>query len=274
MGQVSTIYDKDLNAKVFQVRDSERYTNSTQTFLGVSYVNNRRDYVTVTLTANVEKDIGNSSVAFYCNNQLVGISKIRDADNSKAISVHVPYGYNKYYAKYLGNDQCLSSKSGVVELEINESNIPKTYLTLTLTGLDTNNWIGSIKQLGATLTLKTVDGDVALTDKTVTVEVVGVVGVQEYTFDGASLDLSDLFNSIDGFNGLTTIKVVYEGDNEYIGDEIEMAVRAGYDLSATANYPKIGAGDVTVITASLHKYDGTPMENKQLTFEEELNDNI
>ena len=92
---VSTIYDEELKTTVFQIRDSERYTNSTYTSLELTYNNARRDYITVNMTATVQKHLGKSNVAFYDGDTLLSIVTCNQGTSTVTSSAKVPYGYHR-----------------------------------------------------------------------------------------------------------------------------------------------------------------------------------
>ena len=254
---LSILYDKELSAKVFQLRDSERYTNSTQTTLEVDYQNNRRDYISVDLTAGILKNLGKSSVAFYCDDELVNVVTCNQGTSSVATSTQVSYGYHKFYAKYLGNAQCLSSKSGVVEFEVTEPDIPKSSLSFDVTGL-TNNWVETVA--GATVTLSHKDNNnAALTGKTVKISVNGETP-SNFTINSASANISSLLPN--NYSGELTIRAEFEGDVAYLECETETKFYVGYDLSAVLKYAKIGVGDEAAVDVKLAKTNGGAVANK------------
>lgn len=257
---VSTIYDKELKAKVFQVRDSERYTNSTQTTLEIGYVNNRKDYITVNLTAKVKKALGKSSVAFYCDNELLGFDTFNQNDVQATFSAKVSYGYHKYYAKYMGNVECLSSKSPVVELDVAESNLVKTKFTTSLNGVDSSNWAGSINNVGITAQLLNYDDD-PLDGKTVTVTLDGEIS-DTITTSSGDIDLSSsvVLNPTLWDNGEHTLKFEYDGDVEELGCDTELKISVGYVVSLTRRYNTLVIGDAELFDVSVSKPDGTPVE--------------
>lgn len=268
---VSTIYDKELNSKVFQIRDSERYTNSTQTSLELSYENNHRSYVTIDFTATVHKHLGKSSVAFFCDDEVVAITPITQAQSTVTGSAEVEYGYHKYYAKYMGNAECLSSRSGIEELEVTEPNLIKTYISLAIAQLDANNWVGNIKSITPKVLLKRKDNNNIISDATITVTVPEHIDGAEKTTSASELNISDLFNNSNwnGFVGDVTLKIDYEGDEEYLGSDVELKFYAGYDFTARAKYAKVGVGDTTPVTASLSKPNGNAIEGAEITFTED-----
>lgn len=257
---VSTVYDNDLKAKVFQVRDSERYTNSTQTSLEIEYTNTRSDYVTINFTASVKSALGNSSIGFFCDDELLGFVNYKQGDMEATFSTHVAYGYHKYYAKYMGNVQCLSSKSPITELEITEPNLTKTKFVASVTGVDDNNWASNISNVEFNISLKTVD-DTNLHEKTVTVTLDDTTTTDITTVNGnVNLTGSSILNSSLWTNGEHTLKFEYDDGIEYIGCETELTISIGYIVSLTRRYAKLVIGDTGVFDVGVTKPDGTPVE--------------
>ena len=268
---VSTIYDKDLGEKVFQIRDSERYTNSTQTYLEISYENDNRSYVTVDFTISVHKHLGKSSVVVYCDNEVVAIAPISQSQSSVTTSANVEYGNHKYYAKYMGNAECLSSRSGITELEVTEPDLIKTRFDVSIAEIDANNWVGNIKTIEPLVVLMDKDNNTILADKTITITVPEHLDAVEKVTTASELNISDLFNTDDwnGFVGDVDLKIVFEGDDECLGSDIELKFYAGYDFTVTPTYPKIGLGDTTPLTATLSKPNGNAIEGAEIEFNEE-----
>lgn len=257
---VSTIYDKDLKAKVFQIRDSERYTNSTQTTLEIDYVNNNRNYVTVTFTASVKSALGKSSIGFFCDDELLGFVNYTQSDTTATFSTRVTYGYHKYYAKYMGNVECLSSKSSIVELEIAEPNLTKTQFSTSLSGVDSNNWASSINDIGIVASLQTLTGE-PIDGETVIVTLDGQVSDTITTTQG-DIDLSSsvVLNPTLWDNREHTLTFGYDGGAEYLGVETELKISVGYIVSLTRRYAKLVIGDTEVFDVTVTKPDGTPIE--------------
>lgn len=265
---VSTIYDKELNAKVFQIRDSERYTNSTQTALEISYENNHRNYVTMNFTVSVHKHLGKSSVVVYCDNEVVAIAPITQSQSSVTLSANVEYGTHNYYAKFMGNAECLSSRSGITELEVIEPNLIKTRFDVSIAELDANDWVGNIKTIEPLVVLLDKDNNTILANKTIIITVPNYLDEVEKVTTSSELNISDLFNNENwnGFVGDVTLKIAFEGDNEYLGSDIEFRFYAGYDFTVTPTYTKIGLGDTTPLTATLSKPNGNAIQGANIEF--------
>lgn len=133
MVRISTTYDKDLNQKVFLVRGDEVYTRTTDTILTVTERNATVQGQRVTLEVDVKRDIGSSSVVIYDGDSVLGVYDYSSDDSSLTIGDSssggfiLTYGVSHYLsAKYLGNANCLGSKSKIQELSYT---IPDTYKT-------------------------------------------------------------------------------------------------------------------------------------------------
>ena len=248
---VSTIYDKDLKQKVFQVRGSERYTNSTQTTLEIEYDNSHKSYLEVTLTSTVKRKIGSSSIVFYCDDTILGIVACNESDSEVEATYQVSYGYHKFYAKYVGNTQCLSSKSGIIELEGVIPDIPETSITIN-TFYVYAGWIEDLDNAGIYLTLKDDENNVLIgkdvllyvndeyLDTITVASQMEQLPIQEYSVYGKHVH----------------IKAVFEGDDSYFACEAERTFNQGYDIVATPVYDKICLGDNTRINVALSQSDG------------------
>jgi len=237
-----TTYDKDLKQRVFMVRDSERYTNSTQTALEVTYLNNHKNYLTLKLNATVSHNLGDSSVAFYDNGELIGVVDCIENTTIEEFTINVPYGEHRLYAKYLGNTKCLSSKSGVYEVIVEEPNLPIP--TLTVTRGDTHDWISR----NTTLTLSVAftgenninNKSISLYDNDVLVETktTNSSGVATFTSKKWSTKVHNL-----------TFK--FDGDDEYLANEVTDAFACGYFITAVADKVKVTPGQTVTFTVNV-----------------------
>lgn len=257
---VSTIYDKDLKQKVFQVRGSERYTNSTQTTLEIEYDASHRSYLEVTLTSTVKRKIGSSSIVFYCDDTILGIEPCNESDSEVEATYQVSYGYHKFYAKYVGNTQCLSSKSGIVELGITEPDLEDTSITFNIDGnIDIDRWIEDIDDLVVKITLKDESNN------TITNEDVSIY-LNDELYDTVTLTEAQQVLSLDytGYGSHIYLKAVFEGDDTYLECEKQFDFYHGYSLTAIPEYTKVGVGTYVNVGVSLSKTTGTPMGSKWL----------
>ena len=221
---LSTTYDKDLKARVFMIRGRERYTNSTQTSLEVTYTANYRSHMTLNLIANTSRNVGNSTIAFYDNGELLGIVTCNEGDSDVALSASVIYGYHKIYAKYMGNNECLSSKSQIIELTVDEPDLPTP--TLVFTPNNPSQWISSSTAIGGTVTLTGTNG--------VNNKVIKLFDGEEYVTSATtnSNGIATFSNQTQSV-GVHNWRFVFEGDDGYLAAETAYHFASGFVITAT-----------------------------------------
>ena len=124
MVRVSTTYDKELNEKVFLVRGDEDYARTTDTVVTINTYTNSANSIEgyrIGLTINVLRAIGNSSVVVYDDEKVLGVydwtgSTINIGDSSSGGFLLRYNVDHPIYVRFLGNSQCLPSKSKVQKL--------------------------------------------------------------------------------------------------------------------------------------------------------------
>lgn len=125
MSKISTIYDKKVG-KCLIVRGSEAYAHTTDVLLEVGTITkDHTDSFKSTFILNVLRDVGSSQIAIYDNEELIKIVDWSD-NQSSAIEIgtgtgddEIRFSYNvdhNIYAKYLGNKECLPSRSKTLVL--------------------------------------------------------------------------------------------------------------------------------------------------------------
>ena len=267
---VSTIYDKDLKERVFQVRDSERYTNSTITTLEATYNNSFRNYLSVTLTPTVYKNLGASSIAFYDGEEYLGVVDCVQGTAPDSFTARVPYGQHSFWAKYLGNAECLSSKSGIVELTVTDPDLRTSYFWTIYDEQETTYFIydaqgrisidGYLREQAESLTY--IDGATVKIyyDDTLLAAVETTDGYFQHRPSGDSIPVGEYMMSL-----------VYEGDDTYFGCEFVFPIKvlsSNYIISAAARESKVLVDNDMTIDVLLTTYNGTPVANQELTIEE------
>lgn len=251
---VYTQYDSDLKEKVFVVRGSERYNQSTLCNLSYTYAANRRSYLALNLTATVQHHKSKSSVAFYDNGTLLGLVDIKSSQSSVSLNAQVGYGSHQIYAKYLGNNECLSSKSRYEELTVLEPDLPTP--TFVVTDFDKQSLTST-----STFTVGLDVNGTYLSDRSVMV----YVDDELYSTETIS-DLTVI--SIDNMDiGSHDIKLVFEGDDEYLACEYENTIWTGYDLDAQIDYANIVVGNTVNVEAYLHDFGGAPIVGETINLQ-------
>ena len=249
---VSTIYDKDLKERVFQVRDSERYTNSTITTLEATYNNSFRNYLSVTLTPTVYKNLGSSSIAFYDGEEYLGVVSCVQGTSPSPLTTKVPYGHHSFWAKYMGNAECLSSRSGIVEVTVDEPDLIHTAFDLS----DIKEYYFKRRDINEPLLATMINEDTGevILDEALKFYLNNVLVGYVYSDD-------ILYNTLHMDVGEYTCKIVFDGDDEYFGCETEFTFKVQEnDYLMDIDYPttKLALNEPITIKATLSNVDLTP----------------
>ena len=244
MAQLNTIYDKDLKEKIFILKGEERYARTTDCILeeithesgaDVDPETGRRidwnthiDYMLLEFRIDVLRDIGASYVTLYDNDEVIGVYdfdtnshyidlKYEDAEHDNRLRFTYEVEHN-VYAKYMGNKNCLKSKSKMYTFK---EDTPQAYVSsITYTGLN-SFYNGGTTSISFTATLV---GEEGYASKTLKV------------YDGSTLKGSFTTDSngsasvtITGLsNGSHNIRTVFEGDEYLTASEYTQGVSIGY----------------------------------------------
>ena len=159
MARMTTVYDKDINEKVFKVRGDEAYAHTTDTTLSIQEFTNSDDSIEgyrVGIKYNVLRDIGASKVLLYDDDTLLATYDWTDTNTETTVGNSTSGGFLLSYGEphnlrmvYKGNNQCLGSKSRVVQFE---KDIPQKFQTeLEITSLSNVNLSNNKITLSATV---------------------------------------------------------------------------------------------------------------------------
>lgn len=277
MAQLNTIYDKDLKEKIFILKGEERYARTTDCILeeithesgaDVDPETGRRidwnhyiDYMLLEFRIDVLRDIGASYVTLYDNDEVIGVYdfdtnshhidfKYEDAEHDNRLRFTYDVEHN-VYAKYMGNKNCLKSKSKMYTFK---EDTPQAYVSsITYTGLNSfyNGGTTSIS-FSATLvgeegyaskTLKVYDGSTFKGSFTT-----GNDGSASVTITGLS-------------NGSHNIRTVFEGDEYLSASEYTQGVSIGYIIKVP-KYPSYVLNNEDVVyTVFVTDYFNYPVSN-------------
>ncbi len=267
---IETFWDYSLQKEVFRVSGSKGYTKTTSTDLKLGdFDGTRIEYGIQTFYVQTVGNKGDSYIVFYANDQLISnlyvngetVDKIPVSEGDGQITVSIPVFYEieyKIQAKFLANDDCLGSKSRIIELE---KEIP-TGLTATLSRNNdsTINYTpntsfslpikfesGQTLSGGQTKTVKVYDNDVLKDTLSITVPNNSTVGTASVSFA----------NGLD--EGLHTIMCVFEGDEHNFRSELSFDISVGYNIVLDVPEYVINDGDV-VIEAHISDYLSNPVE--------------
>ena len=287
MVQLSTTYDTVLHKKIFMLKGDEAYAKSTDTVMNVvefsdSYTH--MSYMRVGLEIAVHRMIGDiSSVIIYCNDEVLKVIPWAEVMSSSVISgdddlswdstkkvvqwgteddddsgLILEYGIdNEFYAKFVGNPQCLKSES-----KHENWNLPlPEHFESTLTFSGTTSYDGGattslslLFEVDNTLTdsksVKIYDDDTLKTTISVTKDVASTV---------ALTGLSD---------GLHTIRAVFEGDDECSFAETTIDISIGYDFTSMTMPSVIVSGVAQSMKLLVEDYFHNAQTSKTITLKQ------
>lgn len=276
MAQLNTIYDKDLKEKIFILKGEERYARTTDCILEEithesgadvdpetgrrSDWNTHMDYFLLEFRIDVLRDIGASYVTLYDNDEVIGVFdfdtnshyidlKYEDVEHDNRLRFTYDVEHN-LYAKYMGNKNCLKSKSKMYTFK---EDTPSAFTSsITYTGL--NDRYISDPSISFTVSLVS-EGDVA--SKTLKVYDGTTLITTDTTDDNGSISVS--LPTMD--NGLHSIRTVFDG-NEYItASEYVKNVSIGVNVQVI-KYPScVLNSDNLYYIVSATDYHGNPFTN-------------
>ena len=258
---VGTKYDEELKAKVFVIRGDERYTRSTITTLDVATTASNRSYLAVTLTARVRRHVGQSSVAFYDGDTTIGVVTCNSNQSSVSLNVRLDYGYHKFHAKYMGNAQCLSSKSGIKEIEIVEPDLLKSTIDMLL--LEESYLASESFTLNGQLFGINENNVAGLSGKTVTLILNNETTATATTVSNGEFTFNIAANTLEEGTYYATIS--FDGDNNYLGYDEDFIFIISHDncsITAVPKYSKIGVGDTAIFTVTAKSFKEEPLEDE------------
>lgn len=119
MVYVETYYDYEIHRKCFRVSDSASYTHTTDTlFKNISVSSVVKNYFTAVFSLDVIRNLGDSKVGIYDNDTLIDLITFNEQTNKITnLSYNLAYGVeHNLEARYMGNNECLPSKSMVIPL--------------------------------------------------------------------------------------------------------------------------------------------------------------
>ena len=266
MPYIETYYDYELHTECFRVSDSASYVHTTDTILKlVSTTQTVINYFTATFSLDVIRNLGNGSVAIYDNGNLLRLVTFNE-NTSRITNLSLNLNYDISHnieARYLGNDQCLPSKSMVIPLS---SSIPDTFNThLSFLNVPSNNVILNPPSNQA-ITLKLTDNDNApITSETIKVYIDdNTTPVTLTTNSSGQCTLTGGTDWTVTF-GTHIFKAVYETTDEHFGVEAELTLYLGYDATLTPTQSKYIVGQVPSFVVETKQYDDVPIANMNVT---------
>lgn len=262
MARVSIFYDKDLKEQFFMVRGDERYARSTKVILEQGTTSSGSYDFSVVLSVNVLRDVGDSSIMIYDNNEPVGvITDWSSTDNEATITLNnLTYDVDHIFtAKYMGNDKCSPSLSNSITVNVHDTNRVSSILTIT----DNTTQFIPNDELTKTITLSNANNTA----------IYNVNQPIDIYYDGEALDgtyttgdegtvnftISDV-----GDIGLHTIRVEYAGSEHLTSKIVSVPISVGYELEILSKPSLILKGVETSFEVLLKDCFGTPIPNTNI----------
>lgn len=265
MPYIETYYDYDIHRECFRVSDSASYVHTTDTILKlVSTTQSVINYFTATFSLDVIRNLGNGSVAIYDNGNLLQLVTFNE-NTAKITNLAINLNYNLEHnieARYLGNDECLPSKSMIIPINIE---IPEDFNTkLEFIDAPSDGVIDNPSSSDTLTLLLTDNDDYPITSAEITVYVDDEEPIILTTdFDGLCVLEGGTDFSIDF--GVRKFKAVYETTDEHFGVETELELYLGYSATLTPTLSKYIVGQTPTFNVETKRYNDSPLSNMNVT---------
>lgn len=269
MPYIETYYDYELHKECFRVSDSASYVHTTDTILKlVSTSQNYINYTIATFSLDVIRNLGNGSVAIYDNGNLLRLVTFNE-NTSKITDLTLTLNYevaHNIQARYLGNDECLPSKSMVIPINMK---VPDGFATT----LDFFNFPtgGIIENPNSpySLTLQLKDGDgLPLEDEDIIIYMAYEGDESEpftLTTDSEGQCTLTYIQHLPSDFGILNIKAVYETTEGHYGSETETTLYLGYLATLSPILSKYIVGQTPSFVVEAKHYDDSPVANMNVT---------
>lgn len=268
MGRLHSIYDdvgNGIKEKVFVLRGDEAYARSTNTVVTVdsTFDESNVEYFTTDVSVEVLRSLGTAPVyLFRDDEQEIGEWNVTRFQHEFTLEdAQFEYGNDiKLYAKFMGNKECIFSKSKPI---IIHRDIPATHKTNI--EVDVDSQISSIEDCYVTVSLSIGDSTTAsaLHNRDIRILVDGSYVETITTGDDnyyASTTLTGLTN------GIHTITAEVDRASNINSGSGSATVMKGYKLLITDYPSKFIDGKVNVVTISLTNYQNVPIPNATIIF--------
>lgn len=268
MVYVETYYDYDIHKKCFRVSDSAGYTHTTDTLLKNTNVTSvYRNYFTAVFSLDVIRNLGDSKVGIYDNDTLLDLITFNEQTNKITnLSYNLAYGVDhNIEARYMGNDECLPSKSVAIPLYQPlpsgfESQLMFIHESTPIDGEEYNLVNPSDGSQVMSLLLRddennAIEGaEVSLildeAEDNMLTETTDNYGIAQFTLGNMEF-------------GVHTLKAIYEGDLTYIGAELDLTWYLGVQTEVTVS--KIIAGQKPKFTVHVEDYKNNGVIGKSMS---------
>ena len=274
MSNISTYWEKDLNPprEAFKVTGDVGYTKSTDILLNfIEVVGVGLSHCTATFEVDVVGDRGDSAIVIYNNGIRVPFyisnteyQQLAWNSQSSKTTITIPLNYdttNSIQAKYLGNSQCLGSKSKFVNVTEPRPIAAETSLDISIPKLSYHK----SESISGTITLNAEDYysdapiKVYLNNDLLTTVDTDSEGVASFTI--LSSDLG---------TGINNITAKFDGDTHIYGSEESVDVSYGWNIEILT-YDKIWLNYIGAVDIRVSDYFGNPISNETFVTDESIN---
>lgn len=274
MSHISTYWEKDLEPprEAFKVTGDVGYTKSTDILLDYKQLETiELEHCTATFEVDVVGDRGSSAIVIYNNGVRspfyingVEYQQLAWTSQSQKTTITIPLNYvtsNNIQARYLGNNQCLASKSKVVSITEPRPPAAESNLTITVPKLSYRK----SESVSGTVLLEAdshnADVPVKLYINNELISTLTTDENGEASFSLASTDFDD---------GINKIKAEFEG-NIYIYDAKEtLEISHGWNIQIL-DYDKAWLNYIGSVAVRLTDYFENPIANETLWTDNSVN---
>lgn len=224
---VGTKYDKELNSKIFYVREVVSYSHSTSTSLTVTYTDG-----VFHLTATVSNLIGKGYVEFYKDGVKIGEQYVGQTASLLYKGTDEPC---VFLAKFMGNSDCLKSQSPEVNY------VSKIVPEFTLSSDKSDYYVGDAVKITPVL------------PSDATGEIVYTVKGSKYT-----REIGNVFSYNFNQSGEFEVKATYTGDDKYSSVDASVLISVSkipLTLNTVFSKSQISVGESNTLTVTVKDYN-------------------
>lgn len=259
MVRISTIYDTDINKRVFLVRGDERYARSTSVVLSVGeYTSSTALGYIVPITVNVLRDMGSAKVVVYDNDHVINMIDWSE-NQPTAMTFNSPtlaWGTDHIITvKYMGNEQCSpSSATFTIESKINPNKYQTSLSFNNLTRLTYPNTTYQLR-VNATCTELTLDGQDI-----------------EFYLDYEKIGTATIENGVATYSysttktGLLNVEAKYNGGQNQYASSVSNTISSGLNVELTGLPSATTVGGTSYVEGVVYPYGDVTGSLSNITY--------
>ena len=264
MPYLETYYDYDIHRECFRVSDSASYVHTTDTILKlVDTEMNVINYFTATFSLDVIRNLGDGQVAIYDNEDLIELVNFNE-NTSKITDLTLDLNYDvphNIVARYLGNDECLSSKSMSISLS---RSVPVGFdTTLEFLDLPEDGVISNPQSQSLTLWLRDNEG-LPIEGATLLIYINDDEPFS-ITTDSEGQGILYAVQHLPTTFGIHNLKARFDTTSHHFGSEIETTLYVGYQVTMTPTLSKYIVGQTPHFAIEAITFNDAPIVNKNVT---------